>query len=138
MAFGAGLVRRGLLFWCAANVLAEALIYFSAEKGVGVRIWLLMLLLRHPAEERSMSFSNIGTLSSNCTSWVVDSYQAATSHIGSAPRLAEDVVSLMPVFPPGTPREGASSVPTSHIGVGTLSCWSMCGRRIFAGRKRPC
>jgi len=49
---------RGLLFWCAANVLAEALIYFSAEKGVGVRIWLLMLLLRHPAEERSTSFSS--------------------------------------------------------------------------------
>jgi hypothetical protein len=42
---------RGLLFWCAANVLAEALIYFSAEKGVGVRIWLLMLLVRHPAAE---------------------------------------------------------------------------------------
>jgi hypothetical protein len=46
------------LFWCAANVLAEALIYFSAEKGVGVRLWLLMLLLRHPAEERSTSFSS--------------------------------------------------------------------------------
>jgi hypothetical protein len=27
---------------------------------------------------------------------------AATSHIGSAPRLAEDVVAFVPVFPPGT------------------------------------
>jgi hypothetical protein len=36
-----------------ANVLAEALIYFSAEKGVGVRIWLLMLATMGPS--RSLS-----------------------------------------------------------------------------------
>jgi hypothetical protein len=35
------------------NVLAEALIYFSAEKDVGVRIWLLMLATMGPS--RSLS-----------------------------------------------------------------------------------
>src|SRR4029450_7504748 len=38
--------------------------------------------------------------------------------IGSAPRLAEDVVRLVPVFPSAT-REGVSSVPTpKHWGWG--------------------
>ena len=40
--------------------------------------------------------------------------------IGSTPRLAEDVVRLVPVFPPVT-REGVSSVPAPlNIGVGAL------------------
>jgi hypothetical protein len=40
-----------------------------------------------------------------------------TSFSSVAPRLAEDVVRLVPVFPPAT-REGVSSVPTPNIGVG--------------------
>ena len=36
-----------------SNVVAEALIYFSCEKGVGVRIWLLMLATMGPS--RSLS-----------------------------------------------------------------------------------
>ena len=37
----------------AERVFVEALIYFSAEKGVGVRIWLLMLATMGPS--RSLS-----------------------------------------------------------------------------------
>ena len=40
-----------------------------------------------------------GTLSSKCNKCEVDSYQAATSHIGSAPRLAEMCPLSVPVFP---------------------------------------
>ena len=50
---------------------------------------------------------------------------AAASHVGSTPRLAEDVVRLVPVFPPAT-REGVSSVPALNIGVGALGLLSLC------------
>jgi len=57
MAFGA---REGrpwaVVLVCRKRACGSA--DFSAEKGVGVRLWLLMLLLRHPAEERSTSFSS--------------------------------------------------------------------------------
>jgi hypothetical protein len=43
--------------------------------------------------------------------------EAATSNVGSTPRLAEDVVRLVPVFPPGSAR-GASSVPALNMGLG--------------------
>ena len=45
--------------------------------------------------------------------------QPTSFFIGSTPRLAEDVVRLVPVFPPAT-REGVSSVPALNIGVGAL------------------
>ena len=38
--------------------------------------------------------------------------------VGSAPRLAEDVVCLVPVFSLPATREGVSSVPTPNIGLG--------------------
>ena len=51
--------------------------------------------------------------------------QPTSFFIGSTPRLAEDVVRLVPVFPPAT-REGVSSVPALNIGVGALGLLSLC------------
>jgi hypothetical protein len=69
LAFGAGERRRWAVVLGAANVLAEALIYFSAEKGVGVRILAADASAAPPRRgtfDVVQQFSDIGTPLSNC------------------------------------------------------------------------
>ena len=59
----------------------------------------------------------------------INLYERPHRNVGRPPRLAEDVVRLVPVFPPGT-AQGVSSVPTlSHFGLGRFRLPLGCSHR---------